>query len=99
MYDVIEELVAVSAARGCSAAQAALAYLLGKPGVTSVIVGARDERQLEENLGAATFSLDDDERARLDRVSEPRLIYPYWHQKATASDRLSPGDRSLLARG
>ncbi len=99
MYDVIEELVAVSAARGRSAAQGALVYLLGKPGVTSVIVGARTEEQLEDNLGAATWSLDGDERARLDRVSEPRLIYPYWHQKATASDRLSAGDKTLLARG
>jgi len=96
MYDIIETLVEVASARGASPAQTALAYLLGRPGVTAAIVGARTEEQLIDNLGAADLTLDDAERARLDEVSAPRLIYPYWHQAKTAPERLSAGDEALL---
>ena len=74
----------------------ALAYLLGRPGVTSLVVGARNADQLSINLGAADIVLDEAERRRLNEVSAPPLIYPYWHQANTASDRLSPADLSLL---
>jgi diketogulonate reductase-like aldo/keto reductase len=75
----------------------ALAYTLGKPAVTSVIIGARTDEQLADNLAAASVVLSEDERAQLDRVSAPPLIYPYWHQAKTARDRLSPADLTLLA--
>ena len=61
-----------------------------------MIVGARTDEQLADNLGAADLELDDDERARLDEVSAPPLLYPYWHQAKTASDRLGAADRALL---
>jgi diketogulonate reductase-like aldo/keto reductase len=64
--------------------------------VTSLVVGARTSEQLADNLAAAELTLDDDERARLDKVSAMPLNYPYWHQAATAADRLSPADLSLL---
>jgi aryl-alcohol dehydrogenase-like predicted oxidoreductase len=96
LYDVIEVLVEIAEARGVAAAQVALAYLLGKPGVTSLVIGARNEDQLAANLQAAELELSDDERARLDQASAPPLIYPYWHQLKTASDRLGPADLSLL---
>ena len=80
-----------------SAAQVALAYTLGKPAVTSVVIGARTDEQLADNLAAASLVLGDDERAQLDQVSAPPLIYPYWHQAKTARDRLSPADLTLLA--
>jgi aryl-alcohol dehydrogenase-like predicted oxidoreductase len=96
MYDIIETLVEVASARGASPAQTALAYLLGRPGVTAAIVGSRTEEQLIDNLGAAELTLDDAERARLDEISAPRLIYPYWHQAKTAPERLSAGDEALL---
>jgi aryl-alcohol dehydrogenase-like predicted oxidoreductase len=96
LYDVIDVLVEVAEAYGRSPAQVALAYLADKPAVTSVIVGARSSAQLADNLGAAGLVLDGAARARLDDVSAPRLIYPYWHQARTASDRLSPGDKTLL---
>ncbi|MBA3390638.1 MAG: aldo/keto reductase, partial [Rubrobacter sp.] len=70
---------------------------LGRPGVASVIVGARTEEQLEDNLKAADLELSEDERRRLDEVSAPPLIYPHWHQLKTASDRLGPADLPLLA--
>ena len=78
------------------AAQVALAWLLGRPGVCSLVIGARTEQQLAGNLGAVELELSPAERGRLDRVSAPPLLYPYWHQARTASDRLSPADLALL---
>ena len=98
LYHVIEGLVAVANDLGRSPAQVALAFLLDRPGVTSVIVGARHEEQLGENLEAVSVRLDDEARGRLEALSPPRLDYPYWHQARTAADRLSPGDRTLLER-
>ncbi len=97
MYDIVETLLEVAAARGRSPAQTALAYLLGRPAVTSVIIGARTEEQLTDNLGSAEWALTEDERTTLDKASAPRLIYPYWHQAKTAPERLSPADEALLA--
>jgi aryl-alcohol dehydrogenase-like predicted oxidoreductase len=96
LYDTVDVLVDIADGHGVSAAQVALAYLLGRPGITSLIVGARTSEQLADNLAAAELTLGDDERARLDEVSALPLIYPYWHQAATAKDRLSPADLSLL---
>ena len=96
LYDVIDVLVDIAGARGVSAAQVALAYTLRKPGVTSVVIGARTTEQLRDNLGAADLVLDDAEFDRLDEVSRPPLLYPYWHQAATASDRLGPAHLTLL---
>jgi aryl-alcohol dehydrogenase-like predicted oxidoreductase len=96
LYDTVDVLVDIAEKRGVSAARVALAYTLGKPGVTSLVIGARTAEQLADNLAAADLTLDDDERERLDRVSAIPLNYPYWHQAATASDRLSPADLSLL---
>jgi diketogulonate reductase-like aldo/keto reductase len=75
----------------------ALAWLLGRPAVTSVIVGARTDEQLADNLAAASLELSAEEQARLEEVSRPPLIYPFWHQANTASDRLGEADLSLLA--
>ena len=91
-------LVEVAEHHGVSAAQVALAWLLGRPGITSVIVGARTEEQLADNLAAATLELSAAERARLEEVSRPLLLYPFWHHKKTSSDRLSEGDLSLLSQ-
>jgi aryl-alcohol dehydrogenase-like predicted oxidoreductase len=97
MFDIIDVLITVADARGVSAAQVALAYLLGKPAVSAVIFGARTEAQLVDNLAAVDLHLSSDERAKLDAVSAMPLIYPYWHQAASASERLSAADESLLA--
>ena len=96
LYDIVELLVEIAEGRGITPAQVALAYTLGKPGVTSVIVGARTEEQLADNLKAADVALTDDERARLDEASALPLLYPHWHQAKTASDRLSAADLTLL---
>jgi aryl-alcohol dehydrogenase-like predicted oxidoreductase len=96
LYDIIETLIGLGEQRGVSAAQVALAYILGRPAVTSLVIGARTSEQLADNLAAASVDLTAAERAQLDKVSAPPLIYPYWHQAKTARDRLSPADLTLL---
>lgn len=98
LYDTIEVLVGIGEAHGVSAAQVALAYIIGKPAVTSVIVGARTEEQLSDNLASADLTLSAEEVARLDEVSAQPLLYPYWHHANTSSDRLSAADLTLLGR-
>ena len=61
-----------------------------------MIIGGRTEAHFKDNLAAAELKLSDEERARLDKVSQPPLIYPYWHQAWTANDRLGPADLSLI---
>jgi aryl-alcohol dehydrogenase-like predicted oxidoreductase len=96
LYDIVEALVEIGDGRGMSAAQVALAWLRDRPGVTTLIIGARTDEQLADNLAAAELKLSDDERARLEALSRPPLLYPYWHQAKTAADRLGPADLSLL---
>jgi aryl-alcohol dehydrogenase-like predicted oxidoreductase len=96
LYDIVDALVEIAEARGASPAQVALAWLLGRPGVATVVVGARTDEQLADNLKAADLRLTDEQRARLDELSAPPLLYPFWHQAKTASDRLSPADLTLL---
>jgi aryl-alcohol dehydrogenase-like predicted oxidoreductase len=96
LYDTIEVLVEIADGRGVSAAQVSLAWLLGRPAVTSLIVGARTEEQLADNLKAAELTLSAEERKRLDDVSAMHLTYPHWHQANTSSDRLSAADLTLL---
>jgi aryl-alcohol dehydrogenase-like predicted oxidoreductase len=98
LYDIVDALVDIASDRGASPAQVALAWLLARPGVSSVVVGARTDEQLADNLAAAELTLSDEEQARLDRVSEPPLLYPHWHQAKTASDRLGTAELSLLGR-
>jgi aryl-alcohol dehydrogenase-like predicted oxidoreductase len=95
-YDIIDRLIEVAEKLGVSPAQVALAYLLGKPTVTSVIIGARTEQQLVENLAAADLQLSAEDRMALDRSSMLDLLYPYWHQAAFAAERLSLADATLL---
>src|SRR5579863_8609809 len=96
LWDVVDALVAIGRERGLSAAQVALAWLLRRPGVTSAIIGGRTEAQFKDNLAAADLKLTAEERKRLDEASQPPLLYPYWHQAWTASDRLSAADLAFL---
>jgi aryl-alcohol dehydrogenase-like predicted oxidoreductase len=96
LYDIIEVLVEIGESRAVSAAQIALAWELGRPGITSLIVGATREEQLLDNLAAADLVLTSEERQRIDDVSAPPLIYPYWHQAKSAKDRLNDIDLTLI---
>lgn len=96
LYAIIETAVAIGEEHGVSAARVSLAWALTRPGITSVIVGARTPEQLADSLAAAELVLTDEQLARLDAVSAEPLRYPLWHQAATAADRLGPADRPRL---
>ena len=97
LWNIVDTLVSIGDSRGISAAQVALAWLLGRKVVTSVVIGGRTEAQFKDNLAAAELKLTAEERKRLDDVSLPPLLYPYWHQRNNASDRLSEADLELLS--
>lgn len=96
LWDIVETADTIAKERGVSVAQIALAWLIGKRAVTSVIVGGRNEQQFEANMAAADLFLTAEERSRLDEVSLQPLIYPYWHHRNEAADRLSAADLALL---
>lgn len=96
LWDIVDTLVDIAESRNVSAAQIALAWLIGRKGITSVIIGGRTKVQFKDNLASADLVLTDEERERLDSVSLPPVLYPYWHQVRTAKDRLGEADLSLL---
>ncbi len=96
LWGIVDTLVDIGESRNVSAAQVALSWLIGRKAVTSVIIGGRTEAQFKDNLAAADLTLSDEERQRLDAVSAPPVLYPYWHQLRTAKDRLGEADLSLL---
>ena len=87
----------VGDAHGVSAAQVALAWIASRPAVANIIVGARTEAQLKDNLAAGDLKLSAEDLEALEGVSLLPLEYPYWHQCASASNRLGPADLALHA--
>jgi aryl-alcohol dehydrogenase-like predicted oxidoreductase len=81
LYEVVDTLQLVAADVGRTVSQVALNWVLTRPTVASVVIGARTEEQLRDNLGAVGWTLDAAHVAALDAVSERRPIYPYWHQR------------------
>ena len=81
----------IASARGVSVAQVALNWVRANPAVSSVIIGARTTDQLAENLAAASWSLDGDEKAALDAVSAVPLPYPHWFQRQFTAERFGLG--------
>jgi aryl-alcohol dehydrogenase-like predicted oxidoreductase len=77
-YDAVEQLERVAQETGASIARAALAWLLAQPGITSVIIGANKESQLEDNLKAAELKLTEDQVAQLSATTQPPKLYPQW---------------------
>lgn len=80
-YRVVEALDEVAMETGKSVPQIAVNWLLQRPTVASVIIGARNEDQLRDNLGALGWSLSPAQMAKLDAASATPLAYPYWHQR------------------
>jgi len=76
----VDALDEVAAETGKTVPQIALNWLLRRPTVSTVIVGARNEEQLKANLGAIGWKLTEDQIAKLDKASARPLAYPYWHQ-------------------
>jgi aryl-alcohol dehydrogenase-like predicted oxidoreductase len=98
LWNIVDALVEIGQTHNVSAAQVALAWTLGRTGITSVIIGGRTPEQFADNLAAADLTLTDEERSRLDTVSTLPIIYPYWHHLNTARDRLSDADLVLLGQ-
>lgn len=90
LYGVVDALLAVAEETGKAVPQVALNWLLQRPTVANVIVGARDEAQLRQNLGAVGWSLTPGQVARLDAASARPLPYPYWHQAGFAERNPAP---------
>ena len=80
LYKVVDALDAVAMETGKSVPQVALNWLLQRPSVSTIVIGARNEEQLRANLGAVGWSLTAEQVARLDAASERPRTYPYWHQ-------------------
>jgi len=91
LYQVVDALEALSRETGRSVPQLALNWVLRKPTVSSVIIGARNEQQLRDNLAAASFVLTAEQVAGLDKASEVPVAYPYWHQRQFQSRNPLPG--------
>ncbi|MDE2445929.1 MAG: aldo/keto reductase [Alphaproteobacteria bacterium] len=95
LFRIIDALVEVGEAHGVSAAQVALAWLATRPGVCSLVIGARNEAQLLDSLASASLMLSPADLQKLDEVSLQPLLYPYWHQRNSVAERLSTADLSL----
>ena len=80
----------MAAETGKTVPQIALNWLLSRPTVATVIIGARNEEQFRENLGALGWQLTAEQIARLDAASAARSPYPYWHQRAFAERNPPP---------
>jgi aryl-alcohol dehydrogenase-like predicted oxidoreductase len=81
LYKAVDALDAVAKETGKTVPQVALNWLLQRPTISSVIVGARNEEQLRQNLGAAGWDLTAEQVAKLDAATDTTPIYPYWHQR------------------
>ncbi|MFP7674665.1 aldo/keto reductase [Marivita sp. S0852] len=97
LWNIVDVLVEIGDAHGVEAAQVALAWLLTRPAVASVVVGGRNVDQFERNFRAVDLVLSEDELTRLNDVSRLPLIYPYWHQHNFARPRFGPADQALHA--
>ena len=97
LWRIVDTLVEVAGEQGVGAAQVALAWLLTRPAIASLVVGGRTPQQFEENFRATDIALTDDQLRRLNDVSRLPLIYPYWHQHNFARDRFTEADRALHA--
>src|SRR5215468_9552674 len=87
LYRVVDALDGVAKETGKTVPQIALNWLTRKPTIASVIVGARNEEQLRQNLDAIGWSLTAEQLAALDAASAVPVAYPYWHQRQTSGDR------------
>jgi aryl-alcohol dehydrogenase-like predicted oxidoreductase len=86
-YNLIDLLQSIAKKHGSGPAQVSLAWLLTRPAVSSLLVGAASVKQLEENLGAADLKLDADDLAQLDTATKPTPVYPNWFTARVADGK------------
>lgn len=90
LFRIVDVLDEIAKETGKSIPQIALNWLFQRPTVSSVIIGARDEKQLKDNLGAIGWNLTPEQVAKLDAASETTKPYPYWHQSGFSERNPSP---------
>jgi aryl-alcohol dehydrogenase-like predicted oxidoreductase len=90
LYRVVDALDRIAAETGKSVPQIALNWLLQRPTVSTVIIGARNEEQLKQNLGAVGWTLSADQMRQLNEASDVTPVYPYWHQRQFVERNPSP---------
>jgi aryl-alcohol dehydrogenase-like predicted oxidoreductase len=90
LYTVVDAIDEVAKETGKSVPQVALNWLLQRPTVCNLVIGARDEQQLKQNLGALDWKLSAEQVAKLEAASQVEPIYPYWHQKDSAERNPKP---------
>ena len=95
LWRIVDCLVEIAMAHNATPAQVALAWLLTRPAISSLVVGGRTEDQFTENFGAVSIKLHEDELSKLNDVSRLPLIYPYWHQHNFALQRFGAADKAL----
>jgi aryl-alcohol dehydrogenase-like predicted oxidoreductase len=81
LYGVIDALDEIAKETGKTIPQIALNWLLQRPTVSTLVIGARNEEQLRQNLGAVGWNLTAEQVAKLDAASNVTPVYPYWHQR------------------
>jgi aryl-alcohol dehydrogenase-like predicted oxidoreductase len=81
VFKVVDALDAIAAETGKTVPQIALNWLLQRPTVSTLAIGARNEEQLRSNLGAIGWNLTKEQVSKLDAASATQLPYPYWHQR------------------
>jgi len=90
LYTVVDALDAIAAETGKTVPQIALNWLLQRPTVSNIVIGARNEEQLKQNLGAIGWTLTAEQIAKLDAASDTHPVYPYWHQRGFAERNPRP---------
>jgi aryl-alcohol dehydrogenase-like predicted oxidoreductase len=90
LFKVVDTLDEVAKETGKTIPQVALNWLLQRPTVSTVVIGARNEQQLKDNLGAVGWNLTAEQVQKLDKASDVQLPYPYWHQRGTFLERNPP---------
>ncbi|MCH8561748.1 aldo/keto reductase [Nesterenkonia sp. AY15] len=97
LHSVVDVLDEVAQRNDATIPQVLLAWLLERPGVTNLAVGARSLEQWNDLLGTFEVSLDAADSQAIDDVGRPTLAYPFWHQADMASERMSAADVSIMA--
>jgi aryl-alcohol dehydrogenase-like predicted oxidoreductase len=90
LYKVVDAIDDIARETGKTVPQIALNWLLQRPTVATLIIGARNEEQLRANLGAIGWKLTPEQIAKLDQASEVPLVYPYWHQRGFTERNPAP---------
>jgi aryl-alcohol dehydrogenase-like predicted oxidoreductase len=96
LYRVIDALAEVAKERDATIAQIALAWIKDRPGVGPVVLGARTNDQLREDLAAASVELTKEQHDRIEAVARPAPLYPYWHRAMYATERATPAEAEYL---